>query len=79
MSNDDREVESRVDDSTEHAVTKEQQESLPSLASIFKPERLSNVRDRTYLTYRLNAVRDTFVAERTPDRKWLAVSPSTLG
>ena len=48
-------------------------------ASIFKPERLSNVRDRTYLTYRLNAVRDTFVAERTPGRKWLAVVPSTLG
>jgi hypothetical protein len=48
-------------------------------ATIFKPERLSNVRHRTYLTYRLNAVRDTFVAERTPGRKWLAVSPSALG
>ena len=48
-------------------------------AAIFKPERLSHVRHRTYLTYRLNAVRDTFVAERTPGRKWLTVSPSTLG
>jgi RES domain len=47
--------------------------------AIFKAERLSNVRHRTYLTYRLNAVRDTFVAQRTPGRKWLAFSPSTLG
>ena len=48
-------------------------------AAIFKPERLSNARHRTYLTYRLNAVRDRFVAERTPGRKWLTVVPSTLG
>ena len=48
-------------------------------AAIFKAVRLSNVRDRTYLTYRLNAVRDTFVTERTPRRKWLSISPSTLG
>jgi len=46
---------------------------------IFKPQRLSNVRHRQYLTYRLNAVRDTFAAERTPGRKWLAFAPSTLG
>jgi hypothetical protein len=37
------------------------------------------VRHRTYLTYRLNAVRDKFVVERTPGKKWLAVVPSTLG
>jgi hypothetical protein len=48
-------------------------------AAVFKPERLSNVRHRTYLTYRLNAKRDTFVAERTAGRKWLAFKPSTLG
>ena len=48
-------------------------------AAIFKPERLSNVRHRTYLTYRLNAVKDRFVAERTPGRKWLTFAPSTLG
>ena len=47
-------------------------------AAIFKPERLSNVRHRAYLTYRLNASRDRFVAERTPGRKWLALVPSTL-
>jgi hypothetical protein len=48
-------------------------------AAVFKPQRLSNVRHRTYLTYRLNAVKDTFVAERTPGRKWLSLAPGTLG
>jgi hypothetical protein len=48
-------------------------------AAVFKPQRLSNVRHRTYLTYRLNAVRNTFVAERTPGRKWLAFAPAALG
>ena len=46
---------------------------------LFEQERLSNVRHRAYLTYRLNAVRDTFAAERTRGRKWLALAPSTLG
>jgi hypothetical protein len=48
-------------------------------AAIFKQERLSNVRDRTFLTYRLNVVRDSFFAERTPGRKWIRLAPSTLG
>lgn len=48
-------------------------------AAVFKPERLSNVRHRTYLTYRTNPAKDTFVAERTPGRKWLTFAPSTLG
>jgi len=48
-------------------------------AAVFKAERLSNVRDRMFLTYRLNVVRDTFVAERKPRRKWLELSPSALG
>jgi len=48
-------------------------------ACLFEQERLSNVRHRAYLTYRLNAVRDTFVAERTRGRKWLTLAPSTLG
>jgi len=48
-------------------------------AAIFKPERLSNVRDRAFLTYRLNAARDTFVAERTLGRKWIRLQPSSLG
>jgi hypothetical protein len=46
---------------------------------IFKPERLSNVRDRAFLTYRLNVAADSLVAERTPRRKWLALAPSALG
>jgi hypothetical protein len=48
-------------------------------AAILRAERLSNPRDRTYLTYRTNPVRDTFVAERTPGRRWLSFAPSTLG
>jgi hypothetical protein len=47
--------------------------------AIFQPERLSNVRHRTYLTYRLNAVRDTFIAQRTLGRAWLELAPSSLG
>lgn len=48
-------------------------------AAIFKPERLSNVRDREFLTYRLNPVRDTFVAQRKPGQDWLTLRPSALG
>jgi hypothetical protein len=48
-------------------------------AAIFRAERLSNVRDRAYLTYRLNSRRDAFAAERTRGRRWLACRPSTLG
>lgn len=48
-------------------------------AAIFKQERLSNVRDRTFLTYRLNAVRDVFVVERTPGKKWFRLTPGSLG
>jgi RES domain len=48
-------------------------------AALFRPERLSNVRDLTFLTYRINVMRDTFVAERTPGRKWLKLVPSSLG
>lgn len=48
-------------------------------AAIFRQERLSNVRDRTFLTYRLNAVRDILVSERTPGREWMRLSPSALG
>jgi hypothetical protein len=48
-------------------------------AAIFRPERLSNVRERAVLTYRLNAVRDSLVAERRPGTAWLRLSPSKLG
>jgi len=48
-------------------------------AAIFRAERLSSARDHTFLTYRLNPVRDSLVVERTPGRKWLQFAPSTLG
>jgi len=47
-------------------------------AAIFKPERLSNVRDQGFLMYHVNVVRDTFIAQRTPGRDWLRFAPSTL-
>ena len=47
--------------------------------AIFRPERLSNVRDRTYLTYRLNPQGDRMRVERTPGRKWMEFAPSALG
>jgi RES domain len=47
-------------------------------AAIFRPGRLSNVRDRTWLTYRLDLMRDNFVAERTSGKTWLKFSPSKL-
>jgi hypothetical protein len=48
-------------------------------AVVFKPERLSNARDRSFLTYRLNPLRDAFRAERTPGKTWLRFAPSTVG
>jgi len=48
-------------------------------AAIFRPERLSNVRDRAYLTYRLDAPADRMIVERTPGRRWLRFAPSSLG
>ncbi|MCC6194621.1 MAG: RES family NAD+ phosphorylase [Burkholderiales bacterium] len=48
-------------------------------AAIFKQERLSNARDRGFLTYRLNALHDSLVVQRASGRKWLELAPSTLG
>ena len=45
---------------------------------IFRPERLSNAREKMFVTYKLNVVRDTFVAERTRGRTWLSFAPSGL-
>ena len=45
---------------------------------IFRPERLSNAREKMFVSYRLNVVRDTFVAERTRGRTWLSFAPSSL-
>lgn len=49
------------------------------IAAILRAERLSNVRDRKFLTYRLNALRDTLIVEKTPGRRWLRIEPSGLG
>jgi hypothetical protein len=46
--------------------------------AIFRPERLSNAREKMFVTYKLNVVRDTFVAERTRGRTWLSFAPSGL-
>lgn len=48
-------------------------------AAIFRASRLSNPRHRAWLTYRLNAFRDRFVAERPRGRKWISLAPSSLG
>ena len=47
-------------------------------AGIFRPERLSNVREKVFLTYKVNVVRDTFIAERARGRTWLSFAPSKL-
>jgi hypothetical protein len=47
--------------------------------AIFKPERLSNVRDKAWLTYRLDVAGGRLVVERARGRRWLVVQPSTLG
>jgi hypothetical protein len=47
--------------------------------AILRAERLSNVRDRAYLTYRLDVAQDSLVVERTQGRKWMKLTPSSLG
>lgn len=47
-------------------------------AAVFNARRLSNVRDKLFLTYRINPARDHAVVEREPDTPWLTIAPSTL-
>jgi len=47
-------------------------------AAIFRAERLSNVREKLFVTYKVNVVRDTFVAERARNRTWLSFAPSSV-
>jgi hypothetical protein len=47
-------------------------------AAILRADRLSNVREKQFLGYRINLARDTFVAERTRGKTWLAFAPSAL-
>jgi len=48
-------------------------------AAVFRPERLSNVRDRAYLTYRLDLARNRLVVERQRGRAWLRLAPGEPG
>jgi hypothetical protein len=48
-------------------------------AALFRPERLSNARDKLFLTYRYNPVTDRFIAERTPGKPWLRFRAGDLG
>ncbi|MCE2949943.1 MAG: RES family NAD+ phosphorylase [bacterium] len=48
-------------------------------AAVFRPERLSNVRDRAYLTYRLDVATRRMVVERVRGRAWLRLSPGDSG
>lgn len=47
-------------------------------AALLRPEVLSSVRDRCYLTYRTNPTRDEVIVERDPGETWLTVRPSEL-
>lgn len=47
-------------------------------AAIFRPERLSNVREKMFVTYAINVVQDSFTAERMRGRTWLSFAPSRL-
>ena len=47
-------------------------------AAIFRPERLADVRDKLFLTYRFNPARDQLVVERVQGRAWLKLAPSAL-
>jgi hypothetical protein len=47
-------------------------------AAILRPDVLSSVRDRCYLTYRTNPTRDEVSVEREPGQTWLTVRPSEL-
>ena len=47
-------------------------------AAMFRPEPLTDVRDRCFLTYRMNPAQDRVAVERAPGTPWLEVQPSTL-
>src|SRR3954469_531023 len=48
-------------------------------AALFRPEVLSNVREKCFLTYRMNPGVDEIAVERSPGRSWLKIRPSALG
>jgi len=48
-------------------------------AALLRPEVLSKVREKCFLTYRMNPRADEITVERTAGRTWFKVRPSTLG
>ena len=48
-------------------------------AALLRPEVLSNVREKCFLTYRMNPRADEISVERLSGRPWLRIRPSTLG
>lgn len=48
-------------------------------AALLRPEVLSRVREKCFLTYRMNPRRDEMTVERAAGRQWLKIRPSALG
>lgn len=48
-------------------------------AALLRPEVLSKVREKCFLTYRMNPRADEITVERTAGRQWLKIRPSALG
>jgi len=48
-------------------------------AALLRPEVLSRVREKCFLTYRMNPRLDEISVERSAGRPWLKIRPSTLG
>ena len=48
-------------------------------AALLRPEVLSRVREKCFLTYRMNPRVDEISVERSAGRPWLKIRPSTLG
>ena len=46
--------------------------------AVFNQQRLSDVRDKLMLTYRINPARDSAIVEREVGVTWLRIAPSTL-
>jgi hypothetical protein len=47
-------------------------------AAVFDATRLSNVRDKVYLTYRYSPSTQRVRVERTPGRTWISIAPNEL-
>jgi hypothetical protein len=47
-------------------------------AALLRPEILSDVREKCFLTYRMHPGADEIAVERTAGKRWLKVRPSTL-